>query len=101
MAVTLRSLQTAVPPTILVQEQVRDVFAAQPDLSRLAQRLVTTSFNLSGIDTRRTVIAELTYDVDTPNPQFFDPVEQRLLVPGTKVRNELYIVEATKLFVEA
>lgn len=101
MAVTLRSLQTAVPPTILVQEQVRDVFAAQPDLSRLAQRLVTTSFNLSGIDTRRTVIAELTYDVDTPNPQFFDPVDQRLLVPGTKVRNELYIVEATKLFVEA
>ncbi|GAA3888474.1 hypothetical protein GCM10022381_32960 [Leifsonia kafniensis] len=101
MAVTLRSLQTAVPPTILVQEQVRDVFAAQPDLSRLAQRLVTTSFNLSGIDTRRTVIEELTLESDAADPQFFDPVAQRLLMPGTKVRNELYIVEATKLFVEA
>jgi len=101
MAVTLRSLQTAVPPTILVQEQVRDVFATQPDLSRLAQRLVTTSFNLSGIDTRRTVIEELTLDADAADPQFFDPVTQRLLMPGTKVRNELYIVEATKLFVEA
>ncbi len=101
MAVTLRSLQTAVPPTILVQEQVRDVFAAQPDLSRLAQRLVTTSFNLSGIDTRRTVIEELTLDADAADPQFFDPATERLLMPGTKVRNELYIVEATKLFVEA
>ena len=45
MAVTLRALQTAVPSTILIQDEVRDVFAAQPDLSRLAQRLVATSFN--------------------------------------------------------
>ena len=102
MVVTLRGLQTAVPPTILVQDQVRDVFAAQPDLSRLAQRLVTTSFNMSGIDTRRTVIEELTLDAGrSGEPQFFDPETQRLLSPSTGVRNELYIVEATKLFVEA
>ncbi|WP_241981382.1 type III polyketide synthase [Cryobacterium algoritolerans] len=101
MSVTLRALQTVVPPTILVQEQVRDVFAAQPGLSRLAQRLVTASFNLSGIDRRHTVIDELTLDSDTTDPQFFDAATQRLLMPGTRVRNELYIVEATKLFVEA
>ncbi|TDW29361.1 type III polyketide synthase [Cryobacterium psychrophilum] len=101
MAVTLRSLQTAVPPTVLYQEQVRDVFAAQPGLSRLGQRLVNTSFNVSGIDTRHTVIEELNLDADGASAQFFDPVERRLLVPGTRVRNELYIVEATKLFVEA
>ena len=101
MAVTLRALQTAVPPTILIQEQVRDVFAAQPDLSRLAQRLVTASFNLSGIDTRHTVIEELTLDADGVDPKFFDAVTGRLLVPSTRVRNELYITEATKLFVEA
>lgn len=101
MSVTLRALQTVVPPTILVQEQVRDVFAAQPGLSRLAQRLVTASFNLSGIDRRHTVIDELTLDSDTDDPQFFDAATQRLLMPGTRVRNELYIVEATKLFVEA
>lgn len=101
MAVTLRALQTAVPPTILIQEQVRDVFAAQPDLSRLAQRLVTASFNLSGIDTRHTVIEELTLDADGADPKFFDAVTGRLLVPSTRVRNELYITEATKLFVEA
>jgi alpha-pyrone synthase len=101
MAVTLRALQTVVPPTVLVQEQVRDIFAAQPGLSRLAQRLVTASFNLSGIDTRHTVIEELTLDSDEAEPQFFDAATQRLLVPGTKVRNELYIEQATKLFVEA
>jgi alpha-pyrone synthase len=101
MAVTLRALQTVVPPTVLVQDQVRDIFAAQPGLSRLAQRLVTASFNLSGIDTRHTVIEELTLDSTESNPQFFDAATQRLLVPGTRVRNELYIEQATKLFVEA
>ena len=101
MAVTLRAIQTVVPPTILIQDEVRDVFAAQPDLSRLAQRLVSTSFNLSGIEKRHTVIEELTLDADAADPRFFDSVTQRLLVPSTKVRNELYITEATKLFVEA
>ncbi|PXA68386.1 type III polyketide synthase [Cryobacterium arcticum] len=101
MAVTLRALQTVVPPTVLVQDQVRDIFAAQPGLSRLAQRLVTASFNLSGIDTRHTVIEELTLDSTATEPQFFDAANQLLLVPGTRVRNELYIEQATKLFVEA
>ncbi|WP_241979392.1 MULTISPECIES: type III polyketide synthase [Cryobacterium] len=101
MSVTLRALQTVVPPTVLIQDQVRDVFAAQPGLSRLAQRLVNASFNLSGIDTRHTVIDELTLDGASPDPQFFDAATQELLKPSTRVRNELYIVEATKLFVEA
>ena len=101
MSVTLRALQTVVPPTVLIQDQVRDVFAAQPGLSRLAQRLVNASFNLSGIDTRHTVIDELTLDGTSPDPQFFDAATQQLLKPSTRVRNELYIVEATKLFVEA
>ena len=101
MPVTLRALQTVVPPTVLIQEQVRDVFAAQLGLSRLAQRLVTASFNLSGIDTRHSVIDELTLDGSTLDPQFYDGATQQLLKPSTRVRNELYIVEATKLFVEA
>ena len=101
MAVTLRALQTAVPPTVLIQNEVRDVFAAQPGLTRLAQRIVSTSFNVSGIDTRHTVIRELDLDAAGADPQFFDPVTRRLLVPSTRVRNELYITEATTLFVEA
>ncbi|MEB0141398.1 hypothetical protein QN363_20490, partial [Undibacterium sp. CCC2.1] len=50
---------------------------------------------------RHTVIEELTLDSDVANPQFFDAATQTLLVPSTRVRNELYITEATKLFVEA
>ncbi|MET0783723.1 MAG: type III polyketide synthase [Leifsonia flava] len=101
MTVTLRGLSTAVPQTVLIQEQVRDVFAAQPGLSRLAQRIVPTSFNVSGIETRHTVIEELTFDDYDGERQFFDPASGELLMPGTKARNEVYIREATKLYVEA
>ncbi|MER7521421.1 type III polyketide synthase [Microbacterium oxydans] len=97
----LRSLQTIVPDTVLVQEQVRDVFAQQPDLGRLAQRIVTTSFNVSGIDTRHTVIDELSPDSDVTDPVFFDRRTGMLLAPGTKARNDFYTREATVLFVEA
>lgn len=97
----LRSLQTIVPDTVLVQEQVRDVFAQQPDLGRLAQRIVTTSFNVSGIDTRHTVIDELSMDSDVTDPVFFDRRTGMLLAPGTKARNDFYTREATVLFVEA
>ena len=97
----LRSLQTIVPDTVLVQEQVRDVFAQQPDLGRLAQRIVTTSFNVSGIDTRHTVIDELSPDSDVTDPVFFDRRTGMLLAPGTKARNDFYTREATALFVEA
>ncbi|PRA78858.1 type III polyketide synthase [Microbacterium sp. MYb66] len=97
----LRSLQTIVPDTVLVQEQVRDVFAQQPGLGRLAQRIVTTSFNVSGIDTRHTVIDELSLDSDIADPVFFDRGTGTLLAPGTRARNDLYTREAAKLFVEA
>ncbi len=97
----LRSLQTLVPDTLLVQEEVRDVFAAQPDLGRLAKRIVATSFNVSGIDTRHTVLDELSLTADpATSPVFFDRTSGELLAPGTKIRNEVYAREAMKLFVE-
>lgn len=97
----LRSIQTIVPETVLVQEQVRDVFAAQPEISRLAKRIVSASFNGSGIDTRHTVLDELSFTSDVAEPQFFDRETGLLLEPGTKARNEVYIREAGLLFVEA
>ena len=96
----LRSLQTIVPDTVLVQEQVRDVFAAQPDIGRLAQRIVSASFNGSGIDTRHTVIEELSTEVQTAEPVFYDRESGALLAPGTRVRNDVYTREASRLFVE-
>jgi len=97
----MRSLETAVPPTILVQEQAREVFAAQPGLTRLGTRLVTTCFDSAAIDTRFTAVEELSLDANPENPKFFDPETNRVLSPSTKVRNEIFATEATKLFVEA
>lgn len=97
----MRSLETAVPQTILVQQQARDVFASQPGLTRLGTRLVNTCFDSAAIDTRYTAVAELSLDSHSENPQFFDPETNRVLSPSTKVRNEIFATEATKLFVEA
>jgi predicted naringenin-chalcone synthase len=101
MAVTLRGLSTVVPPTVLIQEEVRDVFGAQPGLNRLAQRIVSTSFNVSGIERRHTVLTELSRDAHPDEPVFFDIDSGELLFPGTKARNELYAEFATELYVEA
>ncbi|HZW41248.1 MAG TPA: type III polyketide synthase, partial [Agromyces sp.] len=101
MTVALRAISTAVPATTLVQPEVRDVFASQPGLNRLAQRIVATSFNVSGIETRYTVLEELSRDSHPEVPVFFDIESGELLLPGTKARNEIYAEEATKLYVGA
>src|SRR4051812_20689357 len=101
MAVSVRTIQTAVPATVLRQHLVRDVFAAQEGLSRLGQRLVTASFDGSDIETRYSVIDELTLDRQFDDPQFFDLASGALLAPSTRVRNELYIERASLLYTEA
>jgi len=101
--VLLCGLATVVPDTVLLQDEVSDVFATQPGLSRLAQRLVTTSFGVSGIERRHTVIDELTLEPaagDEP-PVFFDRESRELLLPGTRARNELYERRASELYLAA
>ncbi|MDP9984105.1 putative naringenin-chalcone synthase [Pseudarthrobacter oxydans] len=101
MTVYLRSLETAVPPTVLIQTEARDVFAAQPGLTRLGTRLVSTCFDSAAIDTRHTAVAELTKNHQAENPRFFNAGTGLLLSPSTKVRNDIFATEATKLFIEA
>lgn len=101
MTVYMRSLETAVPPTVLIQSEARDVFAAQPGLTRLGSRLVSTCFDSAAIDTRYTAVTELTKDSRADDPQFFDPDTGLVLSPSTKVRNDIFGREATKLFVES
>ncbi|WP_350348498.1 type III polyketide synthase [Agromyces sp. G08B096] len=101
MTIALRGLSTVVPSTVLVQEEVRDVFGAQPGLNRLAQRIISTSFDVSGIERRHTVLSELTWDEHEGEAVFFDQASGELLFPGTKARNELYATEATALYVQA
>ena len=101
MTVYVRALETAVPPTLLIQHEARDVFAAQPGLTRLGSRLVSTCFDSAAIDTRYTAVRELTLDSTAENPQFFDPQTGLLRSPSTKARNNLFAEEATKLFIQA
>ncbi|NIZ90539.1 type III polyketide synthase [Kineococcus rubinsiae] len=101
MAVTLRSIEIAVPPTVLVQDQLRDLFVAQPGLGRLGARLAAAAFNASGIERRHTVLAELAPGASTGPTAFFDPATGLLLDPATGVRNAVYAREADELFVRA
>ncbi|MBW4095299.1 MAG: type III polyketide synthase [Acidobacteria bacterium] len=101
MTVKLLGLETALPPTILIQPQARDVFASQPGLTRLGQRLVSTCFDSSAIDTRYTALTELSLDAHPELPVFFDSNTGTLLSPSTKVRNDIFAVESTKLFIES
>ena len=96
----LRSLRTIVPDTVLEQEEIRDIFAAQPEIGRLARRIIGASFNGSGIDTRHTVIGELSSAASANESVFYDRESGVLASPGTKTRNDIYVREASRLFVD-
>jgi predicted naringenin-chalcone synthase len=97
----MRSIATAVPSTTFSQPVVRDVFASQPDLGRLGKRLIGAAFDASGIERRHTVIEELDFEDRPGDSVFYDSASGRMLTPGTRVRNELYIAQAAPLFLEA
>jgi len=100
MSAFLRVPQTVLPSTPLHQDEVRDVFASQPERDRRAVRIVNASFGGSGIETRHTVIEELGTEY-SGEAMFYDRAENLLLSPGTAARNEVYVREAIPLFVEA
>ncbi|GAA3587713.1 type III polyketide synthase [Klugiella xanthotipulae] len=101
MDVFLHTIATAVPDHILVQTEARDVFASQPNLTRLAQRLVRASFDGSAIETRRSVIEDFHLGRVPEHPTFYDHRSGLLLSPSTRTRNELYIREAQPLTLAA
>lgn len=101
MPVTLRSVEVAVPDTVLVQEQVRDIFAAQSGLSELGARLVRVAFNSSGIERRHSVVEEMNFSMLIESPQFFESETGSVLNPSTGARNEVYTREAVSLYVNA
>lgn len=94
------ALETLVPDTVLQQHTVRDVFAAQPGLGRLAQRLVPATFDNADIETRHSAIAEMSWESHAEEPLFFDSSTGRLLGPSTKQRNDIYAEQAGRLYVE-
>lgn len=105
MGIHLTRPTTVVPPTVLVQKEVRDVLAAQPALTRLARRIVSTAFDASDIERRYTVLDELDLDAGasggTDVPVFYDHAAGELRSPGTKQRNDVYAEHSRRLYVEA
>ncbi|MBP2458225.1 putative naringenin-chalcone synthase [Clavibacter michiganensis] len=100
------------PPTVLAQDGVRDLFGSQPELGRLGTRLVSAAFGASGIRTRHTVLRELgtapgmagadaPVEPDAAAPVFYDRARGRILTPSTGARNDAYIREAPALLLAA
>lgn len=100
MPVHVRSIQTAVPSTVLRQVDARRIFVTQPGLTRLGERLVGAAFDASGIETRHTVIDDFSAHGDGERT-FFDGATGALLSPSTRERNDVYIRSAGAMFVEA
>jgi len=105
--VSIRSIGTAVPDTVIGQEHIRDVFRTQPGLSRLATRLVGSVFDAAAIDTRHTVIDELGAGGSEGGglgsepleaPVFLDSETGRILDPSTGTRNDVYVERSPALF---
>lgn len=92
MSARIVSIGTAVPPTRVPQERVRDFFAGQPGMDRLTQRLIRAAFDAAAIDQRHTVLTELA-DLGEPvlagDGPFVDP-SGTLRRPTTGTRNDIY-----------
>ncbi|MGG7464126.1 type III polyketide synthase [Plantibacter sp. YIM 135347] len=101
MSVTVRSIGTAVPNTVLHQSEVKSVFSAQPGLSRLGTRIIGAAFDASAITTRHTVIDELSFSNPTEDPVFYDAANGLILQPPTGVRNDAYAKHSPELFLGA
>lgn len=99
-AVSVRSIATAVPSTVVRQDEVRDLFAGQPGVSRLARRLIGSVFDAAAIERRYTVIDELG-GRPASTATFYDPESGTLLTPSTGARNAAYTREVRPLLLAA
>lgn len=102
MTARIVSIGTAVPATRIPQDHVRDLFADQPGLDRLARRRIHAAFGASAIEQRHTVLAELGEAAapDDAGRRFLDSAGV-LLSPTTGMRNDLYTRLAPALTAEA
>ena len=106
MTASILSIGTAVPPARVSQQAARDVFAAQPGLSRISQRLIHAAFDASAIDHRNTVLTDLVAAANGETPATADGMPAAgaggtILSPSTGARNDAYIQLAPPLFAEA
>lgn len=96
----IHAIGTAVPDTVLRQDDAREIFRSQSGRSALARRLIGATFDASAIDTRRTVIDEFNRP-SSGQATFFNPKDGAILSPSTATRNEIYNREAPALGLRA
>ncbi|WP_019180352.1 type III polyketide synthase [Microbacterium yannicii] len=101
MTARIVSIGTAVPPTRLPQDGVRELFAAQPGVDRLTRRRIQAVFDASAIEHRHTVLSELAGLPPAPDAPAFLDAERVVLAPTTGPRNDLYTRMAPGLCAEA
>ncbi|MFW7414870.1 type III polyketide synthase [Demequina sp. SO4-18] len=98
--VSVRSIATAVPPTVLEQDRVRDLFASQADVTRAARRLIGAVFDASAIERRHTVMSDFA-GTTSAAADFYDANSQTILTPSTGTRNAVYTREVQPLLTRA
>ncbi|WP_424466817.1 type III polyketide synthase [Pseudoclavibacter helvolus] len=96
MSVHIRSIGTAVPPTVLPQTDARDLFAGQPGINRLGARLIGAAFDGSAIERRHTVVDALAGGADSALV-----ADGRVLDASTGARNEVYAARVPELLLGA
>jgi predicted naringenin-chalcone synthase len=91
----IHQIETAVPNHSFKQEELRDIMKDVVGTTDREKRIIHHLYANSGIDTRYSVIDDFS-NRDTP-ALFFNGQGP---TPGTKSRNDLYIKQGRKLFVE-
>lgn len=106
MSARIVSIGTAVPPTCVPQDRAREIFAGQPGVDRLTQRLIHAAFDASAIERRHTVLSEFgdefsPRELVPPGRARFADDEGRMLQPTTGPRNDLYTAVSPDLYARA
>ncbi len=96
MPIYINQIETAVPEFSYKQDEVREMMKEIIPGDERQKRIVHQLYARSGINTRHSVISDF-YQPDGNGTLFFNG---QGLAPGTKSRNETYIREARKLYVE-
>ncbi|QEW01188.1 type III polyketide synthase [Microbacterium caowuchunii] len=101
MTPSIVAIGTAVPATRLTQDEIREVFAAQPGVDRLTKRLIHAAFDASAIETRHTVLSDLAPG-GRSDPEALEVRRDGLLLsPSTARRNDEFRRLAPALFADA
>lgn len=102
VAPSIVAIGTAVPPTRLAQQDVRDLFTAQPALDRKAHRLVHAAFDAAAIDHRHTVLQGLAAGAAADAGGLHVRTDDGILLsPSTAERSAEYGRAAPGLFADA